>query len=147
MLIYKKLSRVNKVVLWEFFKKSDSLFPIPLSHKQNLESLSDKLLNSGIVIAAYYDDAIAGVVCGYANDTENGQAYISVLCVLPEFQGKSIAIQLVEEFIKESKAANMGKIFLYTHNTNEKAIKLYQKIGFTPVESDRDGDIKMYYKL
>lgn len=147
MLVYKKLSRVNKVVLWEFLKKADLLFPIPLSYKQNLESLSDKLLDSGIVIAAYYDDTLAGVVCGYANDTENGQAYISVLCVLPEFQGKSIAIQLVEEFIKESKAANMRKIFLYTHNTNEKAIKLYQKIGFSSVDSDRNGDIKMYYKL
>ena len=147
MIVYRNIKNNEKTGLLKFLRQVDLLFPIPLSHKQNLEILSDKLLNLGVAIGAYYDEKLVGVICGYANDAEHGRAYISVLCVLTEFQGKSIAKNLVEEFIKECKVANMRKICLYTHSTNERAIGLYRKIGFSEIESDRDGDIRMYYKM
>ena len=75
---------------------------------------------------------------------ESKIAYLSVLCVLPEFQGESVAKTLVEKFIEESKTAGMREMLLYTHSTNERAIGLYKKLGFEETVSDREGDIKLH---
>ena len=144
---YRKITIENKMELLIFLKKSDSLFPIPLSHKQDLEVLSDKLLTSGVVVAAYHKDQLVGVACGYANNMENKTAYLSVLCVSLEFQGKSIAQNLVHMFIAECKKSGMKELFLYTHTTNKRAIALYKKLGFEEIASDRDGDIKLCISL
>lgn len=144
MFKYKKLSRQDKTVLWDFLGKVDALFPIPLSHKQDIETLCDKLLDLGVVISAYNNLELAGVICGYINDTENKTAYLSVLCVSPEFQGQGIAKHLVEEFMRESKIQGMEEMFLYTRSTNERAIGLYKKLGFKEITSDREGDMKLH---
>ncbi len=144
---YSELRIENKTELLNFLKKADTLFPISLSSKQNLTILAEKLLTVGKVIICYFENELAGVICGYINDTAEGNAYISVLCVLPEFQGKSIAKRLLERFVNESVKAGMKKVFLYTHSTNQKAIKLYENFGFHKTLSDREGDIKLTYEL
>ncbi len=144
---YSELAIKDKTELLSFFKKADNLFPIPLSSKQELEVLTEKLLLLGKVVAACCENGLAGVICGYVNDTETKNAYVSVLCVLPEFQGKSIAKSLLERFISESAKAGMKKVFLYTHSTNQKAIRLYENFGFHSTLSDREGDIKLTYEM
>lgn len=147
MILYKKCDKKEEDKLVNFMKKTDRLFPIPLSKKQNIGQLCKKLLLLGVVIAAYSQDDIVGALCGYSNNKEEGKAYISVLGVLPEYQGKSIAKSLIQKFIAHCTDEHMKSIVLYTHKTNEKAIALYKKSGFAEIESDREGDIKFYLHL
>ena len=147
VLVLKKCEDTDKGLLLKLLVKADNLFPIPLSHKQNLNLLSNKLLANGIVIGSYYKNELVGVICGYANDTENGRAYVSVLCVLPEFQGNSIAKKLVEKFIGECRTSEMKSVSLYTHKTNTVAQKLYEKIGFAKGIDEKRPDDFVYTLL
>lgn len=146
VLVFKKCEDTDKGLLSKLFVKADSLFPIPLSHKQDLNLLSNKLLDNGIVVGSYYKNELVGAICGYANDTENGRAYVSVLCVLPEFQGNSIAKTLVGKFVQECRTVGMKSVFLYTHKTNIPAQRLYEKAGFKK-ETDENRPEDFSYTL
>lgn len=60
---------------------------------------------------------------------------IITLAVLPQFQQKGLARELMIELIGVCKAMNVKKIFLEVSVNNEKAINLYKK--FTFVEYNR----------
>jgi len=59
---------------------------------------------------------------------DGGYAYISGLTVLPEFQGKGIARKAMEIILEKLKDVKL--IDLVTHPKNERAIKLYESLGF-----------------
>lgn len=52
------------------------------------------------------------------------------VCVLKEFWGFGIGKQLLKESIIWADASNIKKITLSVLETNEKAVKLYKKLGF-----------------
>ncbi|SNZ11608.1 amino-acid N-acetyltransferase [Persephonella hydrogeniphila] len=56
-------------------------------------------------------------------------AEIKSLAVLPEYQGKGIGKQLVEECIKEAKQLGIKKVFALTYVPD-----FFQKIGFRVVD-------------
>lgn len=61
--------------------------------------------------------------------------YISGLLILPEFQGKGIAKQVMTDTLKE--VGKVSRIDLVTHPDNFKAIGLYKFFGFI-VESRKE---------
>lgn len=144
MVGYRKCKYEEKKQLLDFMSRADRLFPVPLSQKQNLDQLCEKLLSYGVVIGGYEGNDIVGIICGYMNDTKERKAYISVLCVLTEYQGNSIARKLIELFINDCVVANMKSIFLYTHKTNIPAQKLYEKMGFRKSEDKNRQDDFVY---
>lgn len=133
--------------LINFILDCDALFPIPISHKTNISEYVEKVLSNGIVFAYMIDGEIAGVVLGYANDIQTNIAYLSLLCVKPEFQNKGIAKKLVEQFKEYCSEAGMKRITLYTHVTNTKAIELYKKHGFVMGKSNRAEDYFLIYTI
>lgn len=132
--------------LYNFLLKIDTLFPIPLSKKIDLKLFAEKILKSGNVICCR-DKETVGVVCFYNNDALTKNGYISVVGVLPDFQGKGIAKQLIEKAIAFCKKGGMETVTLYTHSTNTVAVKMYKSLGFCEVPSDRDGDIKFSLEI
>lgn len=72
------------------------------------------------------DGKIVGDVA-YQMKGEN-HAYISGLAVAKEFQGKGIAKQAMKLILEKLKDVEL--IDLVTHPKNEKAIKLYESLGF-----------------
>lgn len=132
--------------LYNFLLKTDTLFPIPLSKKIDLKVFAEKILKSGNVICCR-ENEIVGIVCFYNNDALTKIGYISVVGVLPGFQGKGIAKQLLKKAIELCERSGMETVTLYTHSTNTVAVKMYQSLGFFEVPSDRDGDIKFSLKI
>lgn len=132
-----------------FLQKVDSLFPIKLSDKTDLTTLSEKIISLGTYFSISDNKNIVGLITGYNNDEENHKAYISVLAVLPEYQGKGYASELLSKFTKDCQKKKINRIELYTHKTNENAIKLYKKNGFLIDENNksRPNDIKFYKDL
>lgn len=140
---------VSFIELFNFLNKIDNLFPIKLSDKQDLNTLAAKFKEFGTLNAFYDKDTIVALLSGYTNDDENGIAYVSVLAVLPEYQGRGYASTLIIEFEKICKQKNMRRIELYTHKTNFGAIKMYKKNNYVVDNSNtqRPDDIKFYKEL
>ena len=142
-----KLNKDCSSKLKEFLIKVDCDFPIPLSQKTNPDVLSHKLSDNGLLMAVTDGSDILSGCFGYANDSKSKVAYISIVATLKEYRGMGLAEKCVRAFLDEAKKQNMESAVLYTHNTNHGAIKLYEKMGFTEIASDRDGDVKMKFIL
>ena len=61
--------------------------------------------------------------------------YISGLMVIPEFQGQGVAREVLTRLLKELK--DVKRVDLVTHPENQKALQLYQSLGFI-VESRKE---------
>ena len=135
--------------LFLFLQEVDSLFPIKLSDKIDLKELSSKFLSVGTIFSIYNENKLVALLAGYNNDFVNSKAYISVLAVLPEYQGKGYASKLITDFTNDCKNKNIKRIELFTHKTNANAIKMYKKNGFNidNTEFSRVNDIKFYKDL
>ncbi|BBI35226.1 GNAT family N-acetyltransferase [Cohnella abietis] len=60
------------------------------------------------------------------------------LAVLPEWQGKGIATQLIQESAKRAIKAGASSLYLHTSaESNASAVRLYEQLGFTR-SSDQD---------
>lgn len=78
-----------------------------------------------------------GVVVGDISYEKKGEhhVHISGLVVMPQFQGQGIAREALTEVLVELEG--FERIDLVTHPDNEKALKLYQSLGFV-VESRKE---------
>ena len=130
-----------KAKIIDFLEKIDKDFPIPLSSKTDFESLAYKFEKDGVICVKEKNNEIIAMVAGYMNDRERGVAYVSVVGTLKAYRGKVYAAELIEQFKKKADENSMKKIKLYTHATNSAAIKMYEKLGFYQVLSDRKGDV------
>ena len=118
-IVNSKSENMEKNKIKEFIFKIDNMFPVPLSEKININEYCDKILKKGICIVEKDENGdIIGLITGYVNDTENKLAYISTLCILPEYQNRHIGTQLLNKFFEIAKQNKMEKIFLYTHKNN-----------------------------
>ena len=61
--------------------------------------------------------------------------YVSGLVISPEFQGQGVAREVLTRLLKELK--DVKRIDLVTHPENQKALQLYQSLGFV-VESRKE---------
>lgn len=132
--------------LFLFLQEVDSLFPIKLSEKINLKELCSKFLSVGTIFSIHDENKLVALLAGYNNDFENCKAYISVLAVLPKYQGKGYASKLILDFTNDCINKKIKKIELFTHKSNENAIRMYKKNGFIidSTDSSRINDIKFY---
>lgn len=140
---------MKKESLLLFLQKVDSLFSIKLSDKTDLTKLSKKITSLGTVFSISENEDIVGLIAGYNNDDVNLKAYISVLAILPEYQGKGLASKLLSDFTEDCKKKKIKRIEVFTHKTNMNAINMYKKNGFIIDENNktRPDDIKFYKDL
>lgn len=69
------------------------------------------------------------------------EATLLNVCVAPEYQGKGVARQALEQILAKLKENAFQIVFLEVRASHEPAIKLYQSIGFS-----EDGLRKGYYR-
>lgn len=111
-------------------EKCDSAFLEPLSSRDNYEAVFSKIDKYAIFIAAYENNVPVGYAAIYANDKESKTAFISMIGVLEEAQGKHIGSALMKKCVEKAIENDMKNIRLEVLNTNEKAIRFYKHHGF-----------------
>ena len=79
-------------------------------------------------------------ICLALYEEEEDEVNISVLCVKKEYQRKGLGKSILEECIENCVKNRYTNFYLHVAITNEKAIKLYEKIGFRKIKF-----IKNYY--
>ena len=135
---------LNKEDIYNYLVKVQNDFVTPINQKVDLHDYSEKVFN----IANIYDikngkEIIAIGIC-YCNDYESYIAYLSLLSVSSEYQGKGIASFLIQEIVKDVKETGMKEIDLHTENLIAEYI--YKKNGFVEIENVNNRK-KMILKL
>lgn len=116
--------------LYDFLKKVDQDFPIPLSTKVNLREYAKKLRENGTLCTELWGDEVVGMVAGYTENLKDGMAYIAVVGVVKKAQRQGIAAKLLHEFFEICSKKGIGKVHLYSDARNVGAIHMYEKLGF-----------------
>lgn len=136
MMINNK-QEIEKEKFFDFIKKINYDFPIPVSEKVDLNEYCEKLWEKAELVAEVQDGEIRGLVAGYVNDLKNGSAYMSLLGVSRDFRNQGLGKKLVHQFVLLCREKQIRSVNLYTHKTNQAAIKMYEGLGF---EIDSEGN-------
>ena len=123
----------TEIELYNFFKSNEYLLPDPFSQYVDLKEYVGKLLSMGSCFVAKENNEIVGICCGYINNDETKEAFLQILLVEEKKQGAHIGTDLINAFISHAIKV-FGKtavVYLTVDDCNERAKKLYTRIGFT----------------
>ncbi len=85
--------------------------------------------------------SVAGKVAGYVvARMDKGAAEIASLAVRPAYREEGVATDLLKTVIKKVRRAGARAVWLMVRQENEKAIRLYRKLGFV-----RNRTVANYY--
>ncbi|MBR1764094.1 MAG: GNAT family N-acetyltransferase [Ruminococcus sp.] len=119
-----QIRRTIKVCASYFFDQS-------YNNDNTIKTLAEKFSKYGNVIVAKSGSENVGFCAYYANDMVNYTAYLSMIILVPEARGKGISSQLLDAMIEDCKKRSMCSVELEVADSNERAIRFYQKKGFT----------------
>jgi ribosomal protein S18 acetylase RimI-like enzyme len=94
------------------------------------------LMNGLIIVAEHPDDPeqLIGEAHGYPSKVKTFKHVLSdfTIAVHPQFQGKKVGRTLFTIFLEEvgRNRTDIGKVELFVRESNDKAIRLYQSMGF-----------------
>ena len=117
----------------------DDAFPNPVAERSIYLKLLDKIAENGNCVYAYHkaEDAL-GYCAFYANDPEQGNAFISLLAVRQEYQHMHIGADLLKSAFERMVSCGMEHCFLEVRKDNEAAKCFYEKMGFEKAEEHGD---------
>lgn len=116
--------------IFELLERFDCIFPHLEEKVDDYKNFSEKLEKHAIVCVAYKNELVCGLLVFYANDMVTKTAYISLIGILPQWQGQQIGQQLLDYCSKVSMDYGMKKIRLEVDLDNYRAIRFYEKYGF-----------------
>ena len=130
------INNIKRKEIFILLHEIDTLFFPSLSTRIDLGKYADKISEYADTIGIRKNGKVIGMFSFYSNDTVNKKAFITLLGVIPEFAGMGYGTILLEECIKFVKEKNFQTIELKVNTKNKKAISLYEKFGFIPVDKD-----------
>ncbi len=130
MFQLKTLTQNDESSICAYLHEIDSIFPVPMSSRMNIEEYTKKLLKYGVVIAAEDDGKIVGICMGYANDEAYGRAYLGTLGVSERYRSLGVGSELIDAMLVFARNRKMKYIGLHAHRDNLGAIRFYQRKGF-----------------
>ena len=145
---------VKKEELLSFLETVDKDFPVPLSEKQNLAQLSEKLIQKADIFAKRIDGVLAGVAIGYITNSTTNLSFLSIVAVKKEFRGLGISKEVVSKYLQEvKKSADVRRLIgaeVYTKLENKIAVQMYKDLGFVlykPENEPRPNDLHLIYHV
>ncbi len=113
--------------------------------RESAESTLDEMLRNGWGNMAFADDRLTGVLIAlplsYDKDFPHDKCpqipvetsiYIAEVMTHPDFRGKGIASELIENFLQGAKD-RFTDVLIRVWDENIPALALYEKLGFHPV--------------
>jgi len=105
--------------------------------KEGIDTFKNETKKFHRYIVAEEDGKIIGIVTWAMHGLPKHQlCELDRIAVLPEYRGKGIAKELFYELVKDAKEfyekhnSKLRKLYLLTHNDNQRAHKFYEKLGF-----------------
>ena len=105
--------------------------------KEGINTFKNEIKRFHRYIVAEDNGKIVGIVTWAMHGLPKHQlCELDRIAVLPEYRGKGIAKELFHELVKDAKLfyekhnSKLRKLYLLTHNDNQRAHKFYEKLGF-----------------
>lgn len=134
MSIFSYIRTMDESDLAQVHHIEEQAYEFPWSF-QGFEKSLDRGLN---FVFCDQDNDILGYCCIL---TVLDEAHILNICVSPKFQRQGIAIEAMQKIIESIRASDYAIVFLEVRESNKKAQRLYEKLGFA-----HDGVRKGYYR-
>ena len=130
MLSFVEVANAGEVL--DLLRKFDPVFPHMKEKVSDYETFAEKIVDHAVVCVARTGAQTCGMVVFYANDFAEKVAYISLLGLLPEWQGRRLGCQLLNYCCEYAREKGMIAIRLEVDLDNSHAITFYEKNGFIP---------------
>lgn|SRR5690606_14804615 len=101
-----------------------------------IEEYVAKIYENSTIIPYVMQSSLKGFISYYNNDPTKTNAFLTMLFVSDQHQGKGIGRLLLQTSIADLKRNGFLNYSLEVLKTNEKAIQLYMKYGFK-IKEDR----------
>ena len=99
-----------------------------------LQQYVEKICLHSTIIPYHVSNEMKGVVSYYNNDNEGEKAFLTLLLIKEDYQGKGLGKFLLEISIKDLKGKGFKYFSLEVLKNNIRAIKLYEAYGFEKKE-------------
>lgn len=93
--------------------------------------MANKFISYGTVIEIIDSQQRIGFAAFYHNDKKQKRAFLSMIAVFSQYQGKGYAAKLINEAERMSIADDMKTMALEVNRNNSRAISFYQKCGYS----------------
>ena len=116
------------------FSKEELEADVPVT----VEKLDERLERGHVIYLIYADEQLVGEINYVVNppqlmNTEPGSAWIGISIGVASARGKGIGAQAMQHLENEIRAAGLARIELGVFEYNERAIKLYKKMGYQEI--------------
>jgi ribosomal protein S18 acetylase RimI-like enzyme len=116
----------------------DDSFVPPLSARVAIDDYAAKIAARAERFELWADDRLIGLLASYCNDPLGTVAFVTSVSVVPAWQGRGLASQLLRACIECVRQAGFGRIELEVDAKNATAVQLYRRHGFS-LASVREG--------
>lgn len=123
------------------------LVPSLTDRNINLVEYAKKLSTYGKVWCHYDMGKPISIIAGYFNDMETKTAYLSMLAIAKEYQGKKLSFSLLSEFEDYAIQNGMDYVKLEVRKHNGVAQNLYKKFGYEVLGDVSETSFYMKKKL
>ncbi len=120
----------SETSIYEHLLTCDASFVPPLSERIKICDYAHKVADRAERFEAWSNNALIGLVAAYFNDSQSRTAYITSVSVVPIWQGRGIASQLLSRCVGHARDLGFLRIELEVSNKNVAAVSLYEKHGF-----------------
>lgn len=117
--------------IYKVLLQFDCIFPHLKDKVSDYFDFSEKLKQNAEFYIALADGVVCGLVVFYANNLQSRVGYITLIGLLPEWQGRNIGYHLVEHCSNAARDKGMKLLRLEVDLDNVHAIRFYEKNGFT----------------
>ena len=113
----------------------------------DLEEMAKKFTAFGTVIELIEDGVRKGYAGFYHNDRKLGRAFLSMIVVLPEYQGRGCGSRILAETEHECIDDGMKILAVDVRTDNQRAVKFYEERGFTVINALSDTKVILEKEL
>jgi ribosomal protein S18 acetylase RimI-like enzyme len=124
------LNRATNSEIAAHLRACDRVFVPPLSERVVIDDYASKITQRATRFEAWAGEELAGLAAAYCDDPGLGVAFVTNVSVLPEWQGRGVAVQLLDICRSHIGAMGFPRIDLEVAMENHAALALYHRCGF-----------------
>lgn len=110
---------------------SSDLYNQNVNNDETIRNLACKFAQKAKVLVVRDENVAKGFCAFYCNDFETYTAYLSIIVVATEAQGRGYASAMFQEMLLICRNNGMKRLRLEVDNSNFRAINFYKKRGFS----------------
>ncbi|GHT33459.1 hypothetical protein AGMMS49574_19180 [Bacteroidia bacterium] len=129
-----KCKTVSHEILLDFFRQHFHEFIPPLDTMVCIEEYVKKLFDYSVIVEAWHEQKLIGLIAVYCNNQKTKGAYISSVIVSKNYINNGVASSLLSLIIQYVKERGFQYIILEVNKENYPAYQLYLKSGFFKIE-------------